>query len=126
MPGTTGSGVSSLVTDRSAAVPTVVVAVPLWLPALGSEVVDEAVAVLLITLPAASDASTAVVRVNTALPTANAGLEQVTVPPVPIVGVVQLQPASAGSDTNVVPAGNVSLSETVEAESGPLLVAVMV
>ena len=97
-PAVTGSGVSTLVTERSAEVATVVVAVALLLPELGSVVAAETVAVFEITVPAAVEASTWTVRVKTALPTANEALEQETVPPAPTAGLVQLQPAGAVQD----------------------------
>ncbi len=126
LPATTGSGVSTLVTDKSADAATAVVAVALLLALLLSPVFDVTVAVLLRTVPAATDGATAVVSVNTALPTANDTFEQDTVPVAPTAGVVQDQPATAGNETKVVPAGSVSLHDAVVAASGPLLVTVIV
>src|SRR5260221_2025725 len=54
VPAATGSGVSTLVTDRSAEAATVVVAAPLSLPGFGAWVADEAVAVFVSTVPAAT------------------------------------------------------------------------
>src|SRR5262245_50234579 len=116
-----GSGLSVLVTDRLADDATVVVAVAEGSAVSGSAVVEVAVTVLERTVPAATDGETATVSVKTALPTANDGLEHETVAPV-----VHDQPATAGSETKVVPAGSVSLHEVLAAASGPLLVTVMV
>jgi hypothetical protein len=53
-------------------------------------------------------------------------LEQLTVPPAPTAGVVHNHPAGAASETNVVPAGTASLSETLCASDGPpLLVSIV-
>ena len=106
---------------------TVVVAVPLSLPGFPSGVLEVAVAVLVRVEPAETVGATATVRVKTALPTANEGFEQVTVPVSPPAGVLQLQPPGVDSgSTKVVPGGNVSLHEVLAAGSGPLLVTVIV
>src|SRR5689334_21377422 len=104
-PAFTGSGVSTLVTDRSADAWTVVVAVALSFPGLPSPVVDVTEAVLESTVRSATEASTATVSVKTALPTAKEGFEHVTVAP----GEGHVQPATGDSETKVVPAGSVSL-----------------
>ena len=57
---------------------------------------------------------------NTLLPTPKFGWVQLTAPPLPTAGVVQDQPATAGSDTNVRPAGSVVLQLALEAASGPV------
>src|ERR1700687_3097374 len=111
LPAVTGSGVSTFIADRSPEAAAVVVAVPLSLPGLPSPVVEVAVAVLVMTVPAGTEGATATVRVKTALPTANDGLEHEIVPPAPTAGVVHDQPDTLGSDTKVVPAGSVSLQE---------------
>ena len=126
LPAFTGSGVSILTIDRSADVATVVVSVSDSLPGLGSAVVDVAVAVLDRTVPPAVEGLTLTTRVKTAFPTASDGLAQEMVPVPPTAGVVHDQPATAESDTKVVPAGSVSLHATVAAASGPLLVTVIV
>jgi len=61
-----------------------------------------------------------------ALPTGILAILQEIVPPAPTAGVVQLQPPGDASDTNVVPAGNVSDKLVETAELGPALVAVIV
>jgi len=126
-PALTGSGVSTFVTDRSAdPVPTVVVAVPLSLPGFRSVVVEEAVAVFVMTVPSATPAPTLTSSVKTAVPIVMLGLEQDTVPAAPTAGVVQDQPPGDDSDTNVVFAGSVSESAAVMALLGPVLFTVMV
>src|SRR5688572_11443072 len=95
-PASTGSGVSVLViVTFVAAADTVVVAVALSLPGVGSEVAEETVAVLLSTVPAAVPGETATVKVKTALPAGREAIEQETVPPAPTAGVVHDQPAGA-------------------------------
>ena len=126
LPALTGSGVSTFVTDRLADAPTVVVAVPLSFPGFGSEVAEETVAVLESTVPALTLGDTATVSVKTALPTPRLGFELETVPPAPTAGVVEDHPPGDERDTNVVPAGSVSVSDTVAALLGPALVTVMV
>ena len=81
--------------------PTCRSSVALLLPVLPSPLVEVTVAVLVSTVPARTLGSTCNVSVKTALPTANDGLEQMTAPPV-----VHVQPATAGSETKVVPAGS--------------------
>jgi hypothetical protein len=125
LPALTGSGLSVFVTDTSADVLTVVVAVALSLPALLSPV-PLSVAVFEITVPVATLASTFTVNVNTALPTAIEAFVQLTVPPAPIAGVVQLQPPGDENDTNVVPAGSVSDIDAFAALLGPALATVIV
>lgn len=117
---------SVLVIARSAEALTVVVAVALLLAELPSAVADVIVAVLERTVPFDTDGETATVSVKIALPAANEALEQVTVPPAPIAGVVQDQPPAADNETKVVPVGSVSLQLALAAVSGPLLVAVIV
>ena len=51
---------------------------------------------------------------------------QVAVPVPPTGGVVHVQPAGAASETNVVFAGTLSVSETLVAALGPALFSVMV
>ena len=73
-----------------------------------------------------ADALTLTVNVKTALPIPRVVIEQDTVPAIPTDGVVQLQPPGDESDPNVVPAGNVSVSETDAALLGPALFTVIV
>jgi hypothetical protein len=60
------------------------------------------------------------------LPTARLAIEQETVPPAPTAGVVHDHPPGDESETNVVPADNVSERLTVAALLGPALFTVMV
>lgn len=105
---------------------TVVVAVALLLPELGSVVLEETDAVLLNTVPPATPLPTFVTRVKTALLTPNNVFVQVTVPVEPTPGVEQDQPPGGANDTKVVPLGSVSDSETEDALLGPALFTVMV
>jgi long-subunit acyl-CoA synthetase (AMP-forming) len=69
----------------------------------------------------------ATVSVNVALAAfASVAMVQVIVPVPPTAGVVQLQPPGDESDVNVVFAGSVSVSETLCATFGPLLVTLIV
>jgi hypothetical protein len=121
----TGSGVSNLVMARSAIGFTVVVAVCELFAALGSLVVAETVAVLL--MDAAAAAVGVTTRVNTPdAPLATLGLVQETVPFAPTAGVVHVQPATGDSETKLTPVGSTSPSETLAAAKGPLLVTVIV
>lgn len=104
---------------------TVVVAVALLLPGVGSVMTADTVAVLLSVLPVSAKA-TATLSVKAALPTANEGVEHETVPPEAGAGVVHDQPPGEDSEANAVPAGSVSLQEAENAASGPLLVTVIV
>jgi hypothetical protein len=118
-PTETGSGVSVLVIARSAEETeglTVVDEVALLLPGTGSLVVLDTLAVLL-NVPAA-------VGVTTIVTVALAPLA--TLPRLQVTVLVPLQPPWLGvADTNVVAAGNVSVTVTAEAEVGPPLVTVM-
>src|SRR5687767_7336537 len=109
----TGSAVSTLVTTRSADAATVVIDVTLPFSGIPSPVLDVTVAVLVRTVPDNTDGSTFTTRVKTALPTANDGLEDETMPPAPTGGVVLLQPLTSDNETKVVPTGNVSLNEAL-------------
>src|SRR5688500_18489718 len=102
--GSTGSGVSAIVTARSAdGVATVVVVVAVSLPGVGSAVAEPTVAVSVITVPPAVPESTFTTRVNTSLAeAATLGLLQLTVPVAPTAGVVQLHPPGEVSEVNVV------------------------
>src|SRR5256885_1259149 len=105
---------------------TSVVAAPDSLPGTGSVVAEEAVAVLLSTVLFATLDATFTASVNTALPGARVAMDELTVPPAPTAGVVLDHPPGDNSDTNVVPAGSVSLNDTVAASLGPAFVTVMV
>lgn len=127
MPTTTfGSGDATFTVSKSAEVTTVVVAVALSKPGDGSVVAEVTVAVFEIIVAAATPDPTATTSVKTELPNPAEAFEQLTVPPEPTAGVVQVQPPGELNDTNVVPAGNVSLMFAVAALLGPAFVTVMV
>src|SRR5436309_626449 len=113
-PALTGSGESVLVTARSAAVLTVVVAVALLFAGTGSTVVDVTLAVLEMVPVAAALTFTTSVNVAEA-PDANVAMFAVAVPVPPTAGVVSVKagPEVCIIETNVVPAGTASASETV-------------
>src|SRR2546430_1908429 len=119
--GSTGSGESVWVTERSAIGPTVVVSVSLLLAALGSAVVELAVAVLLITVPAGTASLTLTTNVRPMPELAGSENVQLTVPVPPDAGVVQLLPPKLLKETKVVPGGITSVSIT-SAALGPRLV----
>src|SRR4030095_14042606 len=119
-----GPGASLLVTLRSALVLTVVSAVALLLPGVGSVVVDAPVTVLEIIEALAALALTFTTSVQLAVSAlARLGLVKVIVP-VPPTGTesVRVQPAGVVTETNVVLAGSGSEILALRAEFGPLLV----
>ena len=120
-PAVAGSGESVFVTETSAPVATVVVAVAELFAGTGSGVVEAAVAVLPITVPAGVAAFTFTTRVNTsAAPIGTLALVQLIEPVPPTAGVRQpLHPAGADRDTNVVFAGVESERVVSTAASGP-------
>src|SRR5207344_2073592 len=82
-------------------------------------------AVLLDVPTAAAPAVTT--RVNTSFaPDTTEGLVQLTVPALPIAGVVQVQPTADVSELNVMPVGNGSSSVADAAAFGPALATVIV
>jgi hypothetical protein len=112
---------------RSAETETVAFDVALLLPAFGSLVVEEKVAVFEIVVPFGVAALTASVSVNVAVaPFASVAVVQVIVPVPPPAGVVQLQPAGEESEVNVVFAGVASFKARLCASVGPLLVTLIV
>src|SRR6185503_4566494 len=126
-PAFTGSGVSVLVTARSADVLTVVIAVAVSL-AVGSGDVVAIVDVLLMTVAAAVLELTFTTIVNTADSAfAIVGFENMSVPvPPTAVESLRVQPAGVVVDTKVVFAGIGSFIVTLLATAGPLLVTVTV
>src|SRR6185369_15110778 len=123
-PALTGSGESDLVTARSARVCTVVVAVPVLLPGVGSVVLLAAVALLLIVAPLAVLALTLTTMVKTAVsPAATVAFEKTIGP---AVLTAQPVPVVTTADTNEVFAGTASLTVTVCASDGPLLTKLIV
>src|ERR1041384_2623301 len=124
LPALTGSGESLLVTAKSALVCTVVIAVPVLLPGVGSVVALLAVALLLITVPLAVDAGTLTTIVNTAdSPAATVAFEKTIGP---AVFTAHPMPVVTTADTSEVPAGTASLTVTVCASDGPALLKLIV
>src|SRR5258705_11842080 len=99
----TGSGLSELVIDRSALVPTAIVELALLLPALGSAVAAPTVAVSLMSVPTGVLVFTFTVSTKVALtPLFKVAIVQVIAPVPPTAGVAHPQPTGIGADTNVV------------------------
>jgi hypothetical protein len=121
-PAVTGFGSPLLVTVKSHLSTTGVLTVVLLLPRLGSVVTDDETEEFAVIVEAAVLTGTfTVTRMFTEALTAR--LESVHVTE---VVVVQVQPAGADTETNVVPVGIASTKLTVEAAAGPLLVTVCV
>src|SRR5271169_5929032 len=125
-PEATGLGLPLLVTVRSQAVFTLVVTVVLLLAELGSVVVAETVEVAVIVGATTVDGTFTTTTMSAVAPTASVGSVQVTFPVLPTAGVVQVQPAGASTDRNVVLGGVASVKLTPAAEPGPLFVTVCV
>src|SRR5882762_6554138 len=90
---------------------------------LGSEVSVVTPGEFVITVPGVVVVATCTTRGKLAVaPEASEPIVQVIVPALPTAGVVQLQPAGVGMDTNVVPVGITSVNVRVVAVAGPLLV----
>src|SRR6185295_12082205 len=129
LPAKTGSGVSVLVTARSAIALTVVVAVPVLLPGVGSVVTAAPTALLVIVVPFGVPEFTLTTIENVAVsPAATVALENTTLPVPPTAGALMLQPLPVvtAADTNVVLAGTASVTVTVWASLGPLLTKLIV
>jgi methenyltetrahydromethanopterin cyclohydrolase len=125
VPAVTGSGVSVFVTLRSAEpTPTVVTAVAELFAGTGSAVVDDSVAVFVMTVPELSDGSVCTTIVKKSAVTPKLAFEHVIVPVAPTAGVVHVHGPVVDSDTNVVPAGSVSVKLALAALLGPLFVSV--
>src|SRR5438132_1201708 len=124
VPAKAGSGVSVLVMAMSALVCTVVVAVLLLLPGVRSVVVVVAVAVLLMTVPLAVFELTLTTMVKTADSEAVTTAFEKTIGP--LVLVLQPLPVVTTADTSVVLAGTASVTVTVCASDGPLLLRLIV
>src|SRR5438874_1890404 len=108
---------------------TALVCVAALLAPVGSAVLLVTVAVSDNTVPLATLALTPITTVNVAeAPAARVAMLPETMPFVPVAGFVKVNAGPLGcvSETNVVPAGSVSRSETLWASFGPLLVTVRV
>jgi hypothetical protein len=99
----------------------------LLLPGIGSGVVELALAVLLTVVPALPGPARATSVKAAAAPEASVVMLQLTVPPAPTAGLVQMNvgPDVCANDTNVVPAGSASVSVADCAALGPLFVRTM-
>lgn len=120
-PAVTGLGVPESVTARSQATPTAVVTLVLLLAELGSEVVadtDEA-AVMELAVTVEGTPSTTIMSADVLA--AMLGFVQVIVPVAPTAGVVQVHPAGAETDWNVVFVGVTCVKVAPVAAAGPLL-----
>jgi hypothetical protein len=120
-PAATGLGTPLFVTAKSQTTMTVVVTVVLLLAELGSLVAEETDEFAVIVPAATVEATFTTITMSADVPAARLGLVQVTE-----VVVVQVQPAGAETDTNVVFVGIASVKLTVVAAAGPLLVTVCV
>src|SRR5258706_1345193 len=115
-PAITGSGLSTLVIDKSALVPTAILELALLLPGLGSPVTALTVTVSLMRVPTGVLLFTFTVTTKVALtPLFKAAIVQVIAPVPPTAGVMHAQPTGVGRETNVVFAGVVRLRVTFAA-----------
>ncbi len=96
--------------------------------AFGSDVVVDTFATFAMVLPLAAEAAAAITNEKVAGPLGDSDpIVQVIVPVPPAGGVEQVNmgPAVWDAETNVIPAGTASVSETVVALDGPLFVTVL-
>src|SRR5450432_1515309 len=125
-PGTAVAGpVFTIATSADGcAVPVVVLEL---FPGVGSVVDDVTAAVFDTIVPTGVDEARFTTSVNTAGAAGRSvGSVQVTVPAAPTAGLRHDQPPGDANDTNVVPAGSVSVNETANAVDAPAFVAVIV
>jgi len=120
----TGLGVPLFVTARSQTAMTGVVIVVLLLAELGSLVVEETEEFAVIEATATLGARFTTTMMFADALKAKVGSLQVTLPVPPTAGAVQVQPAGAETETNVVLVGTASRKLTAEAGPGPLFVTV--
>src|SRR2546426_9537039 len=126
-PAITGSGLSALVIERSALVPTAMFELALLFPGFGSTVTEPTVAVSLIRVPPGVLLLTLTVTTKVALkPLFKVAMVHVMAPVPPTAGVTHAQPTGTGKDTKVVLAGGAPENVTVIALAGPPLVATCV
>src|SRR5579864_4814410 len=124
-PAVTGLGVPLLVTARSQRLPTPVTIVVLLLLAFGSDVVAVTEEFAVSGPPAILAGTLTTMTISAALPEARPEESvQTTFPLDPTAGVVQVQPAGARTDSNVVGPGVASVKLTPFATAGPLFVMV--
>src|SRR5262252_1269508 len=124
----TGSGLSEVVIDRSALVPTAIPELALLLPTLGSPVPELTEAVSVISVPSAVPLLTFTTNVKVALvPLLKVAMLQLIAPVPPTAGCVgQAQPAGNEIETKVVFAGVAPLNMAAVALAGPPLLATCV
>jgi len=119
----TGLGVPAFVTARSQATLTLVVTDVLLLLNVGSDVVADTDDVAVIVPIATLDGTLSTTTMSAVLPELRFAVSvQVIVPVPPTAGVVQVQPAGADTDWNVVFVGVASVKLTPVAAAGPLFV----
>jgi hypothetical protein len=115
-----------LVTARSQATVTGVTTVVLLFAEVGSLVVAVTDEFAVIEPAASVDGTFTTTTMSAVAFTPSVGSVQLTFPVLPTAGVVQVQPAGASTDSNVVFSGVASVKLTAEAAAGPLLVIVCV
>jgi len=126
-PAVIGLGIPLLVTAKSHVTFRLVVTVVLLLALLGSEVVADTEEVAVIGPEVTVEGTFNTTTMSADVPAPRFALSvQVMVPAVPTAGVVQVHPAGASTDWNVVFAGVAWVNETLAADAGPLLVSVCV
>lgn len=126
-PAATGLGVPAFVTARSHATFTLVVTDVLLLLDVGSDVVADTDDVAVIVPIATLDGTLSTTTMSAVFPELRFAVSvQVIVPVPPTAGVVQLQPAGADADWNVVFVGVASVKLTPVAAAGPLFVTLCV
>ena len=122
LPAVTGLGVPLLVTARSQATVTGVATVVLLFAAVGSLLVVVTVE-FAVMVPAVTVVGTfTTTMMSAAVATARFGVVQFTFPLAPTAGSVQVQPAGADTDANVVLTGVASVKLKPVAAAGPLFV----
>jgi hypothetical protein len=124
-PTATGSGESDFRTRRFAPALTVVVALAELLAVTASSG-EVTLAVLVTIVPFSVAAATFRTKVIVLVPTGTEGSVQICVPVPPTGSGGHVHPAPGVTETNVVPAGVVSETETFDAASGPALVTLIV
>src|SRR3954447_1834987 len=124
LPASTGLGEAVLVTDKFGPVPpTIVVAEAVLFTAFGSMADDATAAVFVMTVPLATPVFTFTTMVK--VPEVDPAMlvfVQLTLPVPPRLGMMQLQPAGALKEINVVFAGTTVVSVALSAALGPVFV----
>jgi hypothetical protein len=123
-PAATGLGIPLLVTARSQATTTGVEIVVVLFAVVGSLVVAVTFEVAEIVPAATVDGTLTTTTMSAEALATRLGSLHVTVPVAPTAGEVQVQPAGAETDSNVVFVGVASVKTTPDDVAGPLLVTV--